>query len=103
MKKLLSVLVLLGLYGTAVGFQQIPIPDYPGDDNPQHSGQPLFCQNYETREHAHNCECLEMDSEDSRCKLHPEDEDWDTRGPMSTKCKTRCRRDACLCQRKCDT
>ena len=103
-----KILVWFGLIGMAIGFQQTPIPPYPGDDDPSHNGQPMFCQNYPTREHLHNCTCMAMGGEDERCKSKSPDQDRDEEGyplngPLAKGCSTRCRKNACLCQRRCDT
>lgn len=95
-----QILVLLALYVSAWAFQQTPIPPYPGDDNPSHSGQPLWCQNEGTTQHAANCACLAMHRDDPEC-IMPTDENQSS-GPDGSKCKVWCRRHACRCRTHCD-
>ncbi len=96
----LKLLVLLALVTAALALQQTPIPPYPGDDNPSHDGQPMFCQNDDTKQHAHNCECLAMHHDDPECVM-PTDENQ-SYGSDSSKCKTFCRKTACRCKTHCD-
>ncbi len=92
MKRLLVLTLLLG---TAIGFQQLPIPQYNGEDgNPDHKNQPAFCQNHSTKWHAPNCDCHATE-ENNRCK---EKEDGNGDGPdsydteMNARCKVHCRK-----------
>lgn len=65
---------------------QREIPAFPGDDNPAHDGQPLWCQATDTENHKKNC---------GKCD-HKCGEDNDQR------CKTWCRsRTACRCNPQC--
>lgn len=95
-----QILAVLCLYTAARALQQTPIPTYPGDDNPAHDGQPMFCQNDDTKAHAHNCECLAMRHDDPECVLPTEENQ--SRGSDGSKCKTYCRKTACRCRSHCD-
>jgi hypothetical protein len=102
MRRTAAILVLAV---TAFALQRSDIPVYPGDpDTGAHKGQPLFCQNYPTREHVGNCDCY-ASRENGRCKQ----QDGNGDGPDSydesamPQCKVHCRKDACQCQRKCET
>ncbi len=74
----------------AIGFQLAPIPPYEGDGNDQHDGQPKWCQNVDSKTHAHNCDCKPM-AGDPECK------DGEGGGGESPKCKVYCRKTACRC------
>lgn len=105
--KVISFVALMLLYGTAVAFQR-EVPPYPGDDNPLHNGQPMICINHDTKEFVHNCSCQAMGGDDDRCKVKDPDEDRNEdgtprNGPYALSCKTRCRKDACECRRRCET
>ena len=89
---ILAVFLLVGA-GVALQGPQ-PIPPYPGDDNPQHDGQPMFCVNVDTKEHVHNCACRGMVADDN-CR--------EEGGGESSRCKVWCRKSACRCQSDCKT
>lgn len=90
MKRLLLTGLLAAL---ALAFQgQQPIPPCTGDDciddatGAEHSDQPAWCANYDTREFAKNCACKrECDEE------------------VGSGCKTYCRRKRCHCDHGCDS
>lgn len=88
MPKRLPLFTLLLLCMSITGFDKQQIPKFPGDDDPRHDGQPLFCQNYDTKEYLHNCECKGMDDD---CKGGEEG------GGESPKCKVYCRKNSCSC------
>ena len=71
--------------------QQGQIPPYEGDGNPQHNGQPKFCQNVDSPQYVHNCECQDM-----------ADKSCDKSGKDTSKCATWCRKPACRCRVACD-
>ncbi len=79
-----------------------PIPPYPGDGNPLHDHQPLFCQNH-SGAFAQNCDCQAMAEKGDSCKR---DEEY---GPdsydehMNARCSVHCRPKACTCERRCST
>lgn len=95
-----QILAISLLYSVAWAFQQTPIPPYGGDDNRSHDGQPMWCQNDDTKQHAHNCECLAMKRDDPEC-IMPTDENQ-SQGPDGSKCKVYCRKSACRCRTHCD-
>lgn len=102
-----AVVVLL-LLGTAVAFQQVPIPEHQPDGNPQHDHQPEFCQNYDTGVHAHNCTCHAMNPTEQECDSKArgqgeEDEDGNPvpEGRESPRCRVYCRKSACRCRNHC--
>jgi hypothetical protein len=89
MKLLLSLLLVT----LAFAFQlPQPIPPFQGDGNPQHDGQPRWCQNKDDA-HLHNCECMK-----TAC-----DRDGQPGGDERPTCKVYCRRNACRCQKPCQT
>lgn len=94
MSRLIPVL-LLWCCAALLAFQKQPIPDYPGDDNPQHDGQPMWCANFDTKEHTRNCECQAKSKQDC--------EHRDDYGPDTGSCKVFCRKHACTCQTACET
>lgn len=74
--------------------------EIPPTTDPTHKGQPAWCQNFDSKEAKHNCDCHPVMG-DARCKT-PEDPDSDEGiGGESPKCKVYCRKDACMCQRGC--
>ncbi len=83
----LATLMLVALCLTA--WQREPIPQYPGDDNPQHDGQPAHCQNMDSAKHAANCSCKSMNPDGESCDQE------------SSKCKVYCRKEACRCISPC--
>ena len=90
-----AVAVLVGVLFVSVVlalwlFAQAPIPRYPGDDNPSHDGQPMWCQNHDTERHAKNCECKSMNPDGEGCN-------------DSGTCKVYCRKSACRCISPCTT
>lgn len=70
-----------------------PIPPFEGDGNPQHDGQPKFCQNVDSKTHARNCDC-KPHMGDKECQ-EPD------RGAENPKCSVWCRKPACRCERDC--
>lgn len=102
MKKPISVMLMLLLsVGLLLAFQQGDIP--PAND-PTHPGQPLFCQNYPTREFKENCDCKPKPGDKGCGKpLEPEDPDDPDYVPESAKCKVYCRKEMCKCSEKCTT
>ncbi len=97
--------VLCGVLGLALSLAQIPIPEYPGDpDSGAHKGQPLWCQNYDTKLGAHNCECHYMNPTDKQCERHPNEPELDEpTGPDTSKCKVYCRKTECRCKNHCES
>jgi hypothetical protein len=87
----LRIATLFLLAVAAWSLQQTPIPNYPGDDNPQHDGQPMFCLNHSTEKHAANCACRSMNPDAESCSQE------------SAKCKVYCRKEACRCLSPCMT
>ena len=97
--------LVLPLYGAAIAFQQVPIPEYPGDpDTGAHKGQPIVCMNYNTKIHSANCNCKAMREEGDSCKRRDEygPDTWDNDN-STPRCKTHCRKTACQCNSNCDT
>ena len=92
--------MLLVLALALTGFDKQPIPPFPGDGNPDHDGQPLFCQNYSDKTVDANCHCKAMNPE--QCE---EQQDSEGEGDVSesSKCKVYCRHSACKCQSGCTT
>lgn len=90
-KRILSLVLLLTLALSVTAFQREPIPQYPGDDNPQHDGQPMYCVNHDTAKHAANCSCRSMNPDGESCEQE------------SSKCKVYCRKEACRCANPCAT
>jgi hypothetical protein len=88
--RLVLAAILLAFIAFALQAPQ-PIPPYAGDGNPLHDGQPAWCQNNDTAEYAHNCECMSMT--DETCEKGMQE---------SGKCKVYCRKKACKCKTKCD-
>lgn len=85
-------LLLLALAAGSLAFQEPqPIPDYPGDGNSQHDGQPAFCTNV-TGKYKANCQCKSM-NENHECEG----------GGESSKCSVYCRKSDCKCKSECDT
>ena len=85
--KLLSRLICVA----AMLFAQTPgreIPPYEGDDNPQHDGQPKWCQREDAGGFKKNCDC------GMKC-------DRDGNVAESSRCKTYCRKTACGCHGAC--
>jgi hypothetical protein len=70
---------------------QGPIP--PTDDE-NHQGQPSWCQNFNTKEWMHNCDCQPRMG-DKECK-EPD------KGGENSKCSVYCRKKACRCKRRCE-
>ncbi len=66
------------------------IPPYPGDDDPTHNGQPMFCQREDSRRFKANCMKCE-----NTCENGDEVE--------TSSCQTYCRKGACLCHPPCQT
>jgi hypothetical protein len=105
--RIIRDLALIALFAAAVSlvaFEKQEIPTFPGDGNPQHDGQPVMCQNFDTKEYKHNCACKAMNDE-AACTPHDPgaDEDEDEGGGESPRCKVYCRKSACFCQRHCDS
>ncbi len=113
---LLSVFIFAMLLAVSPtpSFEKQKIPQYPGDDNPMHNGQPMWCQNFSTKEYEGNCDCYAT-KENGRCNKHT-GEDGNGDGPDSyqdngddhhynymPRCGVHCRKDMCQCQRKCET
>jgi hypothetical protein len=92
-KRLLSAVLLLALAISGTALQKEPIPQYPGDENPRHDGQPSFCQNHDSAKHAKNCSCRSMNPDGETCSHDQE----------SASCKVYCRRKACRCANPCAT
>ncbi len=69
--------------------QPLPIPPYAGDGNPQHDGQPEWCQR-ESNHYKANCEKCER-----TCDEGEESED--------SRCETNCRKGTCQCHPPCQT
>lgn len=67
--------------------QSREIPEYEGDSNPQHNGQPKFCQAKDINGYKKNCGIC-----DSDCSSH-----------HGSQCKTYCRMNACFCHPACST
>jgi hypothetical protein len=89
---ILRATLALLLVAAAFSLQQpAPIPPFEGDGNPQHDGQPSYCQNFDTK-FAHNCKCIDM--QDQAC---------DRTEQESAKCKVYCRKHACRCKTSCNT
>lgn len=104
MRKAIQILALLVTLLLALAFQAPqPIPPYGGDDNPQHDGQPQWCQNNDTGGHLHNCSCKPSSMADPACQrpegqeAEPGEEPW----PEPARCSVFCRKDACRCKRDC--
>jgi len=94
-----KLLGLLPIYTLALAFQQEEIPTYPGDpETGEHEGQPVFCQNVDTKAFKHNCSCKAMRDNDD-CKKEP-DEEYQSE---TSKCKVYCRKHACECRSDCET
>ena len=87
MKKFIIPILFVFSVGL-IGLQQSPIP--PTNDQ-THKGQPSWCQNTDSPEHFHNCDCQDM-----------ADEKCDKSAQESSKCKVYCRKDACKFKTKCD-
>lgn len=83
------VVLVAMLTCVAVVLQPIPIPPFMGDGNPQHDGQPMFCQRHDSKYKA-NCKKCER-----RCENGEETED--------SRCATNCRRGTCECHPPCQT
>lgn len=62
-----------------------PIPPYAGDDNPQHDGQPKWCQNKAANGYRANCGCKRSCDRNDR----------------GSDCVTYCRTPACKCDHGC--
>lgn len=71
--------------------QQGQIPPYEGDGDPRHDGQPKFCQNVDSPQYVHNCECIDM--ADKSCDKSAQD---------TSKCRVWCRKKSCNCRSVCD-
>ncbi len=84
MRRYLAALFLAGLILAQDGGKEIPT--FPGDDNPQHNGQPEFCIGASDGTHKPNCGVCNMCGKDA---------------PESPKCKTYCRRGACRFHESC--
>jgi len=84
------VLIFLLAWG-AMAWQDRPIPDYPGDDNPQHNGQPMWCQARDENGHKKNCGVCDMHCSQDGTPIE------------SNKCRVYCRHGACRCHRPCIT
>jgi hypothetical protein len=97
--KAIAPFLLIGLCVGLIAFDKQPIPRFPGDGNPQHDGQPLFCRNFDTKEEAKNCSCRAMSEQEC---AEPTDEEGGE-GGESAKCKVYCRKNSCQCERHCDT
>lgn len=85
--KRLTVLFLILIASMALALQQPPrtIPPYAGDSNPQHDGQPAWCQNKDINGFKANCGCKRT------CDANDRGSD----------CKTWCRTPACKCDHGC--
>jgi len=77
------------LFGQGQGDR--PIPPYEGDGNPQHDGQPRWCQATDGFGYKKNCGIC-----DTKCGP-------DGTGGESPKCKVYCRKGACRCHPECHT
>jgi hypothetical protein len=71
---------------------QLPIPPFEGDGNPQHDGQPKWCQSHDDS-HVHNCDCRKMEC----------DPNGMPGGGEHANCKVYCRPKACRCVKPCMT
>lgn len=75
------------------------IPTYPGDGNPQHNGQPRWCQSDDSHGYMHNCACIGMTGSDGHTGMCEGKDPAPHGDPL---CKTYCRRSACSCHAECD-
>ena len=85
--------------------QPTPLSQHEPDGNPQHDGQPEFCQSDHRNNHAPNCECRAMEKAhcpgpDNDCGdgLEPDE----PTGRESSKCKVYCRKNMCFCASPCN-
>lgn len=85
-----SMLLVL-MQRPVIALQREPIPQYEGDDNPQHDGQPKFCLNHDTAKHAKNCSCRSMNPDGESCSQE------------KPSCKVYCRPKSCQCLSPCTT
>ncbi len=86
-----AALLLFAALVWAQGQGDRPIPEYEGDGNPQHDGQPKWCQAIDVGGFKKNCGIC-----DTKC------------GPGETggedkRCKVYCRKGACKCHADCQT
>ena len=95
-RTLTGAVALVITMGLAVAFQSPrPVPPFEGDGNPDHDGQPVHCQNFDSTAYLHNCECMAM-ADDPKC----EEKSANT-SSENPKCKVYCRKTACRCKKKC--
>ncbi len=105
MKKILAIFIL-AVAALALQLPDPPeIPIFPGDGNPQHDGQPVFCQNHDGGGWKHNCECHSMNPTHEQCKRDENgaDPDGQYHGPDTSKCKVYCRKTECRCVNHCES
>ena len=88
MKKLIRYFALLFVVGLIWAQNNNPrdIPLFGGDDNPQHDGQPQFCQARDENGFKKNCGVCDM-----TCPKPGEEQQ------ELPKCKTYCRKGQCKC------
>jgi hypothetical protein len=91
--KIRLTIATLALFTAAVALQQ---GDIPPTNDPSHPGQPAWCQNTDSPEHKHNCECVDMNADPDQSGH------CDKSQQESAKCKVYCRKTACKCKTKCD-
>ncbi len=106
MRYRVSVLITTYLFALAITLMsQATIPRFKGDGNPQHDGQPAWCQNYDARGYMHNCKCKGMITKEGKereqCKdMLPGEKKG---GGESPTCSDFCRKESCRCMDPCES
>jgi hypothetical protein len=98
-----SIVCLSILAGLLFAFQQMPIPPYEGDEEPECShGQPDHCRNHDSATELHNCACMPTAKDGKDACRRPEDFGPHSYGENGhAKCSTSCRPKACKCRSYC--
>ena len=82
--RLIALLVVLAVLG-------VQEPDYIGEEDPAHKGQPRTCSNVPHRKAVkHDCACVKTSCDPARAM-------------EDSKCYVYCRKPACRCDHGCET
>lgn len=88
----MKILILLLFWSAAILLVAQSPGDVPPTTDPDHEGQPEWCQRENTPRYKANCE---------KCERHCDDDQQG--GGEDSQCKVYCRRSACACHAPCTT